>query len=112
MLLKIILCYTRFKIKSILFKYPNKIYEIEKKNCNYVLTAETHNFPTGIEPFSGAATGIGGRIRDVQSTGRGAFTLAGTAGYCVGEINTVNIVKNNYDDYPSNVKNPEILICK
>ena len=32
---------------------------------------------------------------------------AGTAGYCVGEINTVNIVKNNYDDYPSNVKNPQ-----
>lgn len=30
------------------------------------LTAETHNFPTGVAPFSGAETGTGGRLRDVQ----------------------------------------------
>ena len=51
-----------------------------------LLTAETHNFPTGVAPFPGAETGTGGRIRDVQGTGRGAFVMAGTAGYCVGNL--------------------------
>ncbi len=52
-----------------------------------LLTAETHNFPTGVAPFPGAETGTGGRIRDVQGTGRGGFVVAGTAGYCVGNLN-------------------------
>lgn len=52
-----------------------------------VFTAETHNFPTGVAPFSGATTGTGGRIRDVQCTGRGAHVVAGTAGYCFGNLN-------------------------
>ncbi|MDR3089933.1 MAG: phosphoribosylformylglycinamidine synthase [Desulfobulbaceae bacterium] len=51
-----------------------------------LLTAETHNFPTGVAPFPGAETGTGGRIRDVQATGRGAQVIAGTAGYCVGGL--------------------------
>ena len=51
-----------------------------------LLTAETHNFPTGVAPFPGAETGTGGRIRDVQGTGRGGFVMAGTAGYCVGNL--------------------------
>ena len=55
--------------------------------CYHVLlTAETHNFPTGVAPFPGAETGTGGRIRDVQGTGKGGFTIAGTAGYCVGSL--------------------------
>ncbi|XP_056366815.1 phosphoribosylformylglycinamidine synthase [Oenanthe melanoleuca] len=49
-------------------------------------TAETHNFPTAVAPFSGATTGTGGRIRDVQCTGRGAHVIAGTAGYCFGNL--------------------------
>lgn len=49
-----------------------------------IFTAETHNFPTGVAPFSGATTGTGGRIRDVQSVGRGGYCIAGTAGYSVG----------------------------
>ena len=53
---------------------------------NIVFTAETHNFPTGIAPFSGAATGIGGRIRDNQSIGRGGLIIGSTAGYCVGNL--------------------------
>ncbi|MDK9705622.1 MAG: phosphoribosylformylglycinamidine synthase [Desulforhopalus sp.] len=51
-----------------------------------LLTAETHNFPTGVAPFPGAETGTGGRIRDVQGTGRGGYVIAGTAGYCVGNL--------------------------
>lgn len=51
-----------------------------------LLTAETHNFPTGVAPFPGAETGTGGRIRDVQGTGRGGLVGAGTAGYCVANL--------------------------
>ena len=51
-----------------------------------IFTAETHNFPSGVAPFPGAETGTGGRIRDVQGTGRGGLVLAGTAGYCVGNL--------------------------
>ncbi|MFA5574934.1 MAG: phosphoribosylformylglycinamidine synthase [Brumimicrobium sp.] len=45
------------------------------------LKAETHNFPTTVEPFSGAATGSGGEIRDRMAGGRGSLPLAGTAVY-------------------------------
>ncbi|XP_054707520.1 phosphoribosylformylglycinamidine synthase-like [Uloborus diversus] len=52
-----------------------------------IFTAETHNFPTGVAPFSGAATGTGGRIRDVQAAGRGSHVIAGTAAYSFGNLN-------------------------
>ncbi len=45
------------------------------------IKAETHNFPTTVEPFNGAATGSGGEIRDRMAGGRGSIPLAGTAVY-------------------------------
>lgn len=45
------------------------------------LKAETHNFPTTVEPFNGAATGSGGEIRDRMAGGKGSNPLAGTAAY-------------------------------
>ncbi|MBK56882.1 MAG: phosphoribosylformylglycinamidine synthase [Flavobacteriaceae bacterium] len=45
------------------------------------LKAETHNFPTTVEPFNGAATGSGGEIRDRLAGGKGSVPLAGTAVY-------------------------------
>ncbi len=59
---------------------------IKNINSQILLTAETHNFPTGVAPFPGAETGIGGRIRDVQATGKGGSVMAGTAGYCVANL--------------------------
>ncbi len=55
----------------------------EEKDFDSVLSvkAETHNFPTTVEPFSGAATGSGGEIRDRLAGGQGAIPLAGTAVY-------------------------------
>ena len=55
----------------------------EKKSIPSVLSlkAETHNFPTTIEPFNGAATGSGGEIRDRMAGGQGSIPLAGTAVY-------------------------------
>lgn len=65
-----------------------------------LLTAETHNFPTGVAPFPGAETGTGGRIRDVQGTGRGGFVIAGTAGYCVGNLHIPGYVLGWENHYP------------
>ena len=45
------------------------------------IKAETHNFPTTVEPFNGAATGSGGEIRDRLAGGKGSIPLAGTAVY-------------------------------
>lgn len=79
-----------------------------------IFTAETHNFPTGVAPFSGATTGTGGRLRDVQCVGRGGYYIAGTAGYSVG-----NLFIPGYDfpwedktlEYPNNFASPlEIIV--
>ncbi len=55
----------------------------ETKEIKTVLSlkAETHNFPTTVEPFNGAATGAGGEIRDRLAGGQGSLPLAGTAVY-------------------------------
>ena len=55
----------------------------KKKDFDSVISlkAETHNFPTTVEPFNGAATGSGGEIRDRLAGGKGSLPLAGTAVY-------------------------------
>jgi len=56
-------------------------YDIKKFDSVISLKAETHNFPTTVEPFNGAATGAGGEIRDRLAGGKGSLPLAGTAVY-------------------------------
>jgi len=56
-------------------------FRIEDFDSVISLKAETHNFPTTVEPFNGAATGAGGEIRDRLAGGKGSLPLAGTAVY-------------------------------
>ena len=56
-------------------------FEIKEFESVISIKAETHNFPTTVEPFNGAATGTGGEIRDRIAGGKGAFPVAGTAVY-------------------------------
>ncbi|MFO0487057.1 MAG: phosphoribosylformylglycinamidine synthase, partial [Cyclobacteriaceae bacterium] len=56
-------------------------FEIKDFDSVISLKAETHNFPTTVEPFNGAATGSGGEIRDRLAGGKGSLPLAGTAVY-------------------------------
>ncbi len=56
-------------------------YQTKDFNSVISLKAETHNFPTTVEPFNGAATGSGGEIRDRLAGGKGSLPLAGTAVY-------------------------------
>jgi phosphoribosylformylglycinamidine synthase len=56
-------------------------YQEEEFDSVISIKAETHNFPTTVEPFNGAATGAGGEIRDRLAGGKGSLPLAGTAVY-------------------------------
>ncbi|PTM01846.1 MAG: phosphoribosylformylglycinamidine synthase [Candidatus Arcticimaribacter sp.] len=56
-------------------------YQTQSIDTVLSLKAETHNFPTTVEPFNGAATGSGGEIRDRLAGGKGSLPLAGTAVY-------------------------------
>lgn len=78
-----------YKIRTIVPAKSGKVsaFKEEKREYHIIFTAETHNFPTGVAPFPGAETGTGGRIRDVEATGKGGLAIAGTVGYCVGNLN-------------------------
>ncbi|NPD86092.1 phosphoribosylformylglycinamidine synthase [Lentimicrobium sp. L6] len=56
-------------------------FQIKEMDAIISLKAETHNFPTTVEPFNGAATGTGGEIRDRMAGGKGSIPIAGTAVY-------------------------------
>lgn len=61
-------------------------YEYQNRAAPIVIKVETHNHPTAISPFAGAATGAGGEIRDEAAAGRGAKTQAGLAGFSVSHL--------------------------
>ena len=71
------------KVEQFSPKYSEKpsIYQNSSFESVISIKAETHNFPTTVEPFSGAATGSGGEIRDRLAGGQGSIPLAGTAVY-------------------------------
>ncbi len=75
-------------IDTLIPNNPGEVSTFSMQTTTYhlMLTAETHNFPTGVAPFPGAETGAGGRIRDIQGTGKGGFVVAGTSGYCVANL--------------------------
>lgn len=100
-----------YKIRTLIPASATKPSPSQEKDKTYhfVFTAETHNFPTGVAPFPGAETGCGGRIRDVQATGRGALVVAGTAGYCVGNLSVPGYSlpwENKKFKYPENLASP------
>lgn len=71
------------KLQQFAPERPDQPSNYTKKEVDTVvsLKAETHNFPTTVEPFNGAATGSGGEIRDRMAGGIGSLPLAGTAVY-------------------------------
>jgi len=85
------------------------------KNIKTVISlkAETHNFPTTVEPFNGASTGSGGEIRDRMAGGTGSIPLAGTAVYMTSysRLDKTRTWENNFPERPWLYQSPlEILI--
>ena len=64
----------------------NQAYDFHSENTHILMKVETHNHPTAIAPFAGAATGAGGEIRDEGATGRGARPKAGLTGFTVSNL--------------------------
>jgi phosphoribosylformylglycinamidine synthase len=62
------------------------VYQYQNEDIDILMKVETHNHPTAISPFPGAATGSGGEIRDEGATGRGAKPKAGLAGFSVSNL--------------------------
>ncbi|OJD21965.1 phosphoribosylformylglycinamidine synthase [Blastomyces percursus] len=57
-----------------------------KEQVHYLAKVETHNHPTAVSPYPGAATGSGGEIRDEGAVGRGSKPKAGLSGFCVSDL--------------------------
>ncbi len=78
------------------------------------IKAETHNFPTTVEPFNGAATGTGGEIRDRIAGGKGAFPIAGTAVYMTSypRIDEEREWENRVDERKWLYQTPEDILIK
>ena len=89
-----------FEINSITHRYENK-----KEYLHTVLKVETHNHPTAIFPFAGAATGSGGEIRDEAATGRGAQSQAGLTGFSVSHLR----IPNFSQPWEEDCKNPKLF---
>ena len=89
------------------------IYNFSTERINSTLKVETHNHPTAISPFPGAATGSGGEIRDEGATGSGAKPKMGLVGFNVSNLRLENFprVWESAPHKPSRIASPlQIMI--
>ncbi|MGH8476527.1 MAG: phosphoribosylformylglycinamidine synthase, partial [Methylococcales bacterium] len=68
-------------------------YRYHSEALAILMKVETHNHPTAISPFSGAATGSGGEIRDEGATGRGSWSKAGLTGFSVSNLRIPGMIQ-------------------
>ena len=92
--------------------YPNagqgQAYGFHKENTHIIMKVETHNHPTAIAPFAGAATGAGGEIRDEGATGRGSRPKAGLTGFTTSNLQIPGFRQPWEQDYgkPEHIASP------
>ena len=72
-----------FKTDIFAIDPKDNCYSFKKDQLDQLMKVVTHNHPTAISPFPGAATGVGGEIRDEAATGQGSRTVAGLCGFMV-----------------------------
>ncbi len=75
------------------------VYHYHPEPIHILMKVETHNHPTAISPFAGAATGSGGEIRDEGATGRGSKPKAGLTGFTVSNLNLPDDAQPWESDY-------------
>ena len=97
--------------------YPNAAenqgYRFHEEDTHIIMKVETHNHPTAIAPFAGAATGAGGEIRDEGATGKGSRPKAGLTGFTVSNLNIPDFKQPWEQDYgkPEHISSPlDIMI--
>ncbi|MGL5142510.1 MAG: phosphoribosylformylglycinamidine synthase, partial [Acinetobacter baumannii] len=89
------------------------VYKYKSQAAHILMKVETHNHPTAISPFAGAATGSGGEIRDEGATGRGGKPKAGLTGFTVSNLNIPGFEQPWEENYgkPSRMASPlQIMI--
>ncbi|MEE9412531.1 MAG: phosphoribosylformylglycinamidine synthase, partial [Methylococcales bacterium] len=74
-------------------------YDYQQGHSHIVIKVETHNHPTAISPHPGAATGVGGEIRDEGATGRGSSSKAGLSGFSVSHLRIPEYPQPWEDDF-------------
>lgn len=74
-------------------------YKFAEDQIEMLMKVETHNHPTAISPYPGAATGVGGEIRDESATGIGSRTKAGICGFCVSDLRIPGFLQPWEKDY-------------
>lgn len=74
-------------------------YRYTEEEAHLLMKVETHNHPTAISPFPGAATGSGGEIRDEGATGRGSQTKAGLTGFSVSHLKVPDYIQPWEQDF-------------
>ncbi|HEZ0809841.1 TPA: phosphoribosylformylglycinamidine synthase [Neisseria meningitidis] len=91
----------------------NQGYRFHEEDTHIIMKVETHNHPTAIAPFAGAATGAGGEIRDEGATGKGSRPKAGLTGFTVSNLNIPCLKQPWEQDYgkPEHISSPlDIMI--
>ncbi|MFB2733630.1 phosphoribosylformylglycinamidine synthase [Shewanella mangrovisoli] len=88
------------------FPDPNGVYSYHTEPMHVLMKVETHNHPTAISPYPGAATGSGGEIRDEGATGRGSKPKAGLTGFSVSNLKIPGFVQ----PWEGNYGKPERIV--
>ena len=71
----------------------DRVWRMHQEPVHLLMKVETHNHPTGISPYPGAATGAGGEIRDEAATGQGGRPKAGLCGFTVSDLRIPGFVR-------------------
>ena len=85
------------------------VYRYENKKVDMLAKVETHNHPTAISPFPGAATGVGGEIRDEGATGTGSKSKAGLSAFMVSNLRVPDFKmpwEKDYAEFPTRLATP------
>ena len=109
---------------SVVAGFPTDVFAIDPKTHRYqfkpdqldqLMKVETHNHPTAISPYPGAATGVGGEIRDEAATGQGSHTVAGICGFMVSNLRIPGYPQpweRLFADFPSRLATPLAIMTE
>ena len=100
---------TGFKTDVFAIDPKTNAYSFKKDQLDQLMKVETHNHPTAISPFPGAATGVGGEIRDEAATGTGSRTVAGICGFMVSNLRIPGYPQpweRDFADFPKRLATP------
>ncbi len=100
---------------DVLLPRVDHAYVFRKLQFDQLMKVETHNHPTAISPFPGAATGVGGEIRDEAATGCGSRTVAGICGFMVSDLHIPGFPQpweREYAEFPKRLATPLAIMTE